>query len=140
VGKYDANFVSAGGTLPPDKDPSQEYSGNKFITCMPLLTHVEPGEDIRIKALIMGEADHPELHYRTLGDEEFKTIDMSHEARGVYRASIPGQEEDFEWYVTAGTNLGDVIFPATAGAIVAERNYQTVVVTTLSNCASEYTR
>jgi hypothetical protein len=58
---------------------------------------------------------------------------MKHDARGVYRASIPGQKEDFEWYVTANTSLGDVVFPATAAAESAERMYQTVVIAPLSS-------
>ncbi len=132
VGKYDANFVKAGGTLPENKDPSREYEGSSFITCMPLLTHANPGEAVRIKALIMGTAVQPELHYRKMGSDEFETMAMEHDARGVYRATIPGQQEDFEWYVTAGTSLGDVVFPSTAGADLAARMYQTVVVSDLS--------
>lgn len=131
-GKYDKNFVEAGGKLPTDKDPSQKYTGNKFITCIPLLTHVKPGESVNIKALIMGEVNNPEIHYRTLGDDKFTTKNLEHDARGVYRFIIPGQKDDFEWYVTANTNLGDVVFPATAGAATAERMYQTVVVNNLS--------
>jgi hypothetical protein len=103
---------------------------------MPLLSHACPGEAVYIKALIMGEVEHPELHYRKMGMDGFETIEMEHEARGVYRVSIPGQQEDFEWYVTAGTSLGDVIFPASAGANEAERMYQTVVVSGLSASAN----
>jgi hypothetical protein len=136
-GKYDADYIRAGGTLPADKNPSQHYHGDKFITCMPLLTHVNPGEAVHIKALIMGKVTHPELHYRKLGVGSFSTIDMAHDARGVYRATIPGQREDFEWYVTANTNLGNVIFPATAGAIETERIYQTVVVARVSEKLAE---
>jgi hypothetical protein len=58
---------------------------------------------------------------------------MTHDARGVYRAAIPGQKNDFEWYVTANTSLGDVVFPATASAEPDKRMYQTVVVASLSN-------
>jgi hypothetical protein len=58
---------------------------------------------------------------------------MTHDARGVYRGIIPGQRSDFEWYITAKTSLGDVVFPATAGAVPAERMYQTVVVNSLSH-------
>lgn len=136
-GKYDVSFVKAGGTLPHDKDPSQDYGGGRFIACMPLLTHARPGEAVQIKALIMGEVDKPELHYREFGGDVFTTIDMEHDARGVYRANIPEQQQDFEWYVTAGTSLGDVIFPATAGASYGERMYQTIVVSLLSEAGIE---
>ncbi len=130
-GKYDKNFVEAGGILPEDKDAGQTYTGDKYITCMPLLTQVKRGEPVKIKALIMGEVNNPKLCFRKLGDDEFTVINLNHETRGVYRGVIPGQDEDFEWYVTAQTSLGDVVFPATAGAAESQRMYQTVVVTDL---------
>ncbi len=132
-GLYDVNFIKAGGTLPADKDPSQNYTGGKFITCIPLLTQARPDEPVNIKALIMGAVSNPKLHYRLLGSTSFTSIDMTHDARGVYRAAIPGQKNDFEWYVTANTSLGDVVFPATASAEPDKRMYQTVVVASLSN-------
>ncbi|MFO8001938.1 MAG: hypothetical protein R6U46_11890 [Marinilabilia sp.] len=132
AGIYDANFIEAGGTLPEDSEPSQSYTGEKFITCMPVLTQVRKGESLDIKALIMGEVENPTLHYRTLGDDSFKTLEMKHDDRGVYKGSIPAQNEDFEWYVSANTSLGDVVYPASAGATQDERNYQTVVVSDLS--------
>jgi hypothetical protein len=132
-GLYDVNFIKAGGTLPDEKDPSQKYTGGKFIACIPLLTLVKPDEPIKIKALIMGTVSNPKLHYRNLGSSSFTSLDMTHDARGVYRGIIPGQRSDFEWYVTAKTSLGDVVFPATAGAVPAERMYQTVVVNSLSH-------
>jgi hypothetical protein len=132
-GLYDRKFVDAGGILPADKDPSQEYTGRKYITCIPLLTQVKPDEQVNIKSLIMGDVSNPTLYYRTLGGSSFTSIEMTHDARGVYRAEIPGQQNDFEWYVTANTSLGDVIFPATADAQPDNRMYQTVVVASLSN-------
>jgi hypothetical protein len=132
-GLYDRKFFDAGGILPADKDPSQEYTGRKYITCIPLLTQVKPDEQVNIKSLIMGDVSNPTLYYRTLGGSSFTSIEMTHDARGVYRAEIPGQQNDFEWFVTANTSLGDVIFPATAGAQPDNRMYQTVVVASLSN-------
>ena len=77
----------------------------------------------------MGEVRDPTLYYRTLGSATFVSMDMTHDSRGIYRGSIPGQQNDFEWYVTAETSLGNVVFPATAKAPLIERMYQTVVVT-----------
>jgi len=88
----------------------------------------EDGYEDGIEALIMGTVNDPRLYYRRLGSGAFTVMEMTHVARGVYRATIPGQKDDFEWYVTANTSLGDVIFPATAGAPEAERIYQTVIV------------
>ena len=125
---YDQQFLDAGGTFPDDKDPVKQYTGKKFITCIPGLDQVKPGEPLRIKALIMGEVNDPTLYFREMGGDTFSSKPMQHDARGVYRATIPGQKKDFEWYVTAETSLGNVIFPSTAGADDPEKMYQTVVV------------
>ena len=114
--------------MPEDKDPSKEYSGDKFITCIPVMTQVKKGEPLKIKALIMGDAENPVLFYRNLGKSSFQSIDMDHDSRGVYRSEIPGQEDDFEWYVSASTSLGAVVFPATAEEENSSGIYQTVVV------------
>jgi hypothetical protein len=127
-GKYDAAFVTAGGILPKDKDPSLEYTGENYITCIPVLTQIRPNDNLHIKALIMGTVSSPALYYRTLGSNSFRKIRMTHEARGVYYAAVPAQNEDFEWYVTANTSLGNVVYPASAAAPEPERMYQTVIV------------
>jgi hypothetical protein len=128
VGKYDAEFIDTGGSLHEDKDPSMDYTGDKFIVCMPLRTQVIPNEPLSIKALIMGEVKNPTLFYRILGSNSFNRVPLKHDNRAVYRGIIPGQTRDFEWYVKAETNLGNVIFPATAGADDSAKMYQTVVV------------
>lgn len=133
VGLYDASFIEAGGTLPSDSEPSKSYSGKKFITCTPVLTQNSVDEPFRVKALIMGDVENPTLHYRTLGMGAFRTLKMKHHNRGVYQMTIPGQKQDFEWYVTANTDLGEVVYPASAGASEKERIYQTVVVADLSS-------
>lgn len=128
-GTYDTKFIRAGGSLPEDKDPIKQYTGDKFITCIPVLTQVKPEQALDIKALIMGDAQEPTLYYRTLGNKSFKSIPIFHDSGGVYRVTIPGQSKDFEWYITASTSLGDVVFPVSAGKNVDKRIYQTVVVT-----------
>jgi hypothetical protein len=128
VGRYDKQFIEAGGNLPVDNTPSQEYLGGKFIIVIPILTQVKPDEALNIKALIMGDVSEPTLYYRKLGAGSFTSIPLAHDARAVYRQTIPGQADDFEWYITAKTSLGAVVFPASAGAAPAERMCQTVVV------------
>jgi hypothetical protein len=132
VGIYDDNFIEAGGTLPADSDPSNSYTGEKFIACIPVLTWISLDEPLPVKALILGKVENPNIHYRTLGTDSFKTLKMKHHNRGVYQMTIPGQKQDFEWYVTANTSLGEVVYPASAGASEDERNYQTVVVSNLA--------
>jgi hypothetical protein len=128
VGKYDRNFVAAGGTLPGDKDPSQEYRGEKFITVIPILSQIAANEALELKALIMGKVNDTALYYRVLGSDDFNKARLVHEARGVYRGNVPAQSDDFEWYITAATSFGDVVYPASAGAKADERMYQTALV------------
>lgn len=128
VGKYDMEFLQAGGSLPPDHNPILEYQGEAFITCMPIRTQILKKEKYQVKALIMGQVREATIHYRKLGASEFESLPMSHVNRGVYQTKLPMQEEDFEWYVTAKTDLGDVVYPATARGDASSIQYQTVVV------------
>ena len=93
---YDQQFLDAGGTFPDDKDPVKQYTGKKFITCIPGLDQVKPGEPLRIKALIMGEVNDPTLYFREMGGDTFSSKPMQHDARVVYRATISGQKKDFK--------------------------------------------
>jgi hypothetical protein len=75
----------------------------------------------------MGQVSEVTIHYRKLGSSEFESLPMPHVNRGVYQIQLPDQEEDFEWYVAAKTDLGDVVYPATARANTSSQ-YQTVIV------------
>jgi hypothetical protein len=76
----------------------------------------------------MGKVNDTALYYRVLGSDDFNKARLVHEARGVYRGNVPAQSDDFEWYITAATSFGDVVYPASAGAKADERMYQTVLV------------
>ena len=103
------------------------YQGEAFITCMPIRTHILNKENYQVKALIMGQVSEVIIHYRKLGCSEFGSLPMLHVNRGVYQIQLSDQEEDFEWYVTAKTDLGNVVYPATAGSDTSSQ-YQTVIV------------
>ena len=103
------------------------YQGEAFITCMPIRTHILNKENYQVKALIMGQVSEVIIHYRKLGCSEFESLPMLHVNRGVYQIQLSDQEEDFEWYVTAKTDLGNVVYPATASADTSSQ-YQTVIV------------
>ena len=75
----------------------------------------------------MGQVSEVIIHYRKLGSFEFESLPMPHLNRGVYQIQLPDQDEDFEWYVTAKTNLGDVNYPASAQSNTFSQ-YQTVIV------------
>jgi hypothetical protein len=67
------------------------------------------------------------LHYRPLGHGQFAALELTHVARGVYRAQIPAQKPEvvaWEYFLQAETSAGQsLVFPATAPTI-----NQTVVI------------
>ena len=59
---------------------------------------------------------------------------FENELESFYRENLDtGQQDDFEWYISAETDLGEVVFPSTAAADSKVRLLQTVVVASLSN-------
>jgi hypothetical protein len=68
------------------------------------------------------------LYWRTMnGKIDFRKINLSHLARGVYKVSLPTIDDDFEYYIKAVTAGGEELyFPATAPQM-----NQTVVVVPL---------
>lgn len=128
AGKYDKNFIEAGGKLPDDQEPSKEYLGDAFIACMPIRSLIKENESYEVKALIMGKVSEAAFYYRKLGSSVFDTLQLKHQNRGVYTVDLPTQEDDFEWYISAKTDLGDVVYPASVKNGTKKTQYQTVIV------------
>ena len=66
------------------------------------------------------------LFFRPLDSSEFDRIPLEHQARGVYRVSLPLQYDDFEYYIEAETSLGAAVF-----LVIAPELKQTIVVVEL---------
>jgi hypothetical protein len=64
----------------------------------------------------------PTLKYRVLGGSTWTSITASNVGRSVYSATIPGQTQDFEYYLESGS----AVYPVTANS--TSPIYQTVVV------------
>jgi len=78
------------------------------------------GEDFALKVMDLSQSQPKTeaLHWSKLGEGLWQTVTLAHEARGVYRVTLPGnaiQDRDFEYYLSAETDDGKtVVYPATA--------------------------
>lgn len=129
MNKWDAALVAGlGGAIPGDANPSGVYTGDPWIRVMPVRTQLYADETLELEILAPIAPTNARVHYRPLGSGAWKSVAVEHEARGVYRARLPLQQADFEYYVEAMVGGQSVRFPVTAPAL-----NQSVVV--LSGCA-----
>jgi hypothetical protein len=118
-----------GAQLPTDVAPSKEFRGAPRIIVPTLRSVLEAGEDFTLKAILLDQQPPRRftLHYRPLGCGQFAAVELTHVARGVYRAQIPSPNPEvvaWEYHLQAETSGGEsLIFPATAPTI-----NQTVVI------------
>ena len=124
MNKWDAEMENGlGEPLPPEANPSTDYTGGAFVKVAPARTQVNAGESLTLKVLIMENPTSVTLYYRLLGGGSYHNISLTNVARGVYEVTIPAQSDDFEYYIEAQTPIGNATFPVTAPSI-----NQTVVV------------
>ena len=106
-----------GEALPSDAQPSMQYHGPMRVIVPTLRTSLPANDALKLKVIILS-AQAPQtaqLYYRRLGAKRFTTVPLRHDVRGVYRAEIPAQQDDFEYYVQAQPERGEpVCLPATA--------------------------
>ena len=103
------------------ENPSKTYTGESFIKVMPIRTQVAANEALKLNIVAMG-VGAPTLKYRELGGSSWASVAATNVGRSVYLATIPAQEQDFEYYLESGSQ----VFPVTATS--ASPIYQTVVV------------
>ncbi len=121
-----------GEPLPAAAKPGRDYQGPTRIIVPTRRTCLATGEDLVLKVMVLSQVlpKSATLHWRRLGEEPWQTVPLVHEARGVYRVTLSGndiQDRDFEYYLSAETEDGNkVCYPATAPQI-----NQTVVVMSL---------
>lgn len=123
MNKWDSTLITNLGSIPPEANPSMNYTGAACVKVTPARTQVYSGESLTLRVLIMGNPTSATLHYRNLGGSSYTDIPLTHVARGVYSVTIPSQSDDFEYYIEAQTSSGSATFPVTAPSI-----NQTVVV------------
>jgi hypothetical protein len=99
----------------------KEYVGRPRLIVPTVRNVVVQGEKLKLRMIVLDRSTPRAVtvHHRPLGRGSWQSIDARHVGRGVYEATISATDEDFEYYITAGT----LVWPATA----PEMN-QTVVV------------
>jgi hypothetical protein len=125
VDGHDAALATAlGKALPPEVQPGKDYAGPATIIVPAVRSSVRQGESLTVKLIVLDK--HPVsdivIHVRALGRGDWQAVPAAHVARAVYTAQLPAAVDDFEYYVTAGSQ--NLAWPATAPQL-----NQTVVVT-----------
>ena len=130
----DALKEGLGKEIPDSANPSRVYMGDPFIRATPTRTHIYKGEALELKVWMLGGPDQATLYYRPLGGDEYNALPLIPVARGVYKVTIPEQEQDFEYFIESESesDQGNVVYPVTAPDI-----NQTVVV--VRDTPQEYT-
>jgi hypothetical protein len=122
--KWDAALEAGlGGPLPPEANPSMNYTGSACVKVTPARTQIDDGESLELRVLIMENPTSATLYHRLLDGGSYSSIPLTNVARGVYEVTIPAQPDDFEYYIDAQTPIGNAVYPASAPSI-----NQTVVV------------
>jgi hypothetical protein len=124
----DAELVKAlGAPLPDEAAPSKKYPGPAKLIVPTVRSCVHQGEPLKLTILALAQEPVRQIavHFRPLGNGEWKTSPATHVACAVHTVTLPAAPDDFEYYVTGETVTGEkLVWPATAPAM-----NQTVVVT-----------
>lgn len=106
-----------GGSLPPEARPGTGYDGPPRLIVPTQRTLLTAGEPFRLKVIALGLVpDRAVLRWRPLGEEGFRDVPLEHDARGVYRVTIPPENlaGDFEYYLEVQTGDVRLLYPAAA--------------------------
>jgi len=128
ITKHDVAIADAiDRPLPERVHPTKRYLGRPRLIVPTVRSSVDCGEALSLKVIVL-DNNRPKtarLHWRWMGQGEWKEIPLSHVARGVHTVTLPpATERSFEYYLTAVTATGTpLIWPPTAPA-----TNQTVVV------------
>lgn len=112
--QYQSNWLiknEGGLTIPANANPSSTYIGNEtHIKVLHPLTMADISTPITVKCFLIGNLSSPMLYYRQLGAGSYTALSPSNSSRKHYVFTIPGQNEDIEYYIESGTTR----FPASA--------------------------
>jgi hypothetical protein len=112
--------------LPTAAQPWKDCRGAPHLVVMTARTTARKGEALTLKIIALDKqpVESVTVHFRPLGQGQWKEIRATSVARAVWQAKFPVVSEDFEYRIAAQTTGGNnLIWPATA----PELN-QTVVV------------
>lgn len=112
-----------GEPLPPEAFPHTDYRGPVRLFPLAARTSRNTGEPLKLKALTL--AAEPVLgvtvHWRVMGEGEWRTLALPHRARGVFEGEIPAEDlgtSDIEYHLETKCADGAALhWPATAPAL-----------------------
>ena len=92
-----------GRELPADARLGRTYVGPERLVVPTDRTALEPGEPLRLEAIVLGgaPAGSVQLAWRPMGAGAWTTVPFVPAGRGVFRVSVPSPGGDFEYAVEA---------------------------------------
>jgi hypothetical protein len=121
--KYDSLMTAIAGPLPGSFQPGREYKGKLRVIVPAVRTLRNPGEDLKLKVIILGQHDpsQSQLYWKPLGESgDYKIIPLKHISRGVYEVVLPAKElgtNDIEYFINVIGKGESATFPVTAPEI-----------------------
>jgi hypothetical protein len=107
--------------LPAEAMVSHGYTGKTRIVATTNQSVLHQGEEfyIRIRVLSEDEDMIGKIFFKSLGEKEYSTAEMTKMAAHVFEVHLPAQviPEDFEYYIQVETDKDKALYPATAGNI-----------------------
>jgi hypothetical protein len=104
-----------GRDLPEDARLAGAYRGPERLVVPTVRTSLEPGEPLRLEAIVLGDAPARSvtLRWRPMGAGSWSDLPFAPVARGVWRARLAPRSGDFEYVIEAESNRGTALrFPA----------------------------
>ena len=122
INKHDSDLKTGLGmsVLPAEANPSQLYSSTRtpYIRVAAKRTQVDSSESLTLKILAPGVDSTPQLKYRTIGATEWTSQTVTPVDRAVYQATIPAQNDDFEYFLESGSTRFPVNAPLQPQTII----------------------
>ena len=106
-----------GRELTDDARLGRTYVGPERLVVPTDRTALEPGEPLRLEAIVLGgaPAKSVQLAWRPMGTGNWATVPLAPAGRGVWRVSLPSTGTDFEYAVEAVSSSGTPLRVPAAG-------------------------
>jgi hypothetical protein len=106
-----------GHELPAEARLGRAYVGPDRLVVPTDRTALEPGEPLRLEAIVLGTGSAPsvQLAWRSMGAGGWTVVPFIPAGRGVWRVSVPSPGGDFEYAVEAVSSSGKSLRVPAAG-------------------------
>ena len=108
-----------GRELPAELVLPTAYDGPARVIVPAVRTSLESGEPLSLKVLVLAKTEPASvrLFWRRMGPGAFRAVPLDHQARGVYRVTLPAPAGAIEYYVEVLAGGETARFPVTAPAL-----------------------